>query len=161
MPKAPAPMTRVRRLLEDFAERGVFRGFSRQPAHGGVFTFKMTWHHQLVFELLVEPRRKTISIPRVLPGVPAELYTDFKEFVREHHAANLPLHRRIETTKARLRCANHRGRVSLTITVKDGDYEYALQRLIHLVHETFLIFLANGAYRDYRVEQLGVDPDWG
>jgi len=114
-----------------------------------------------LFELQVDPVQKTISLPRVLPGVPAELYTDFKEFVREHHAANLPLHRRIETTKARLRCANHRGHVSLTITVKDGDYEYALQRLIHLVHETFLIFLANGAYRDYRIAQLGVDPDWG
>jgi hypothetical protein len=151
----------IRRLMEEYAQRGVFRGFSRQPTRAGVMAFKMTWHRDLVFDLLVDPGRKTITIPRVLPGVPVDIYADFKRFVAAHHNADLPDHRRIEKCKVRVRCANRRGSVSMAMAVKDDDYEYALQRLIHLIHEVFLIFINDGAYRDYRVAQLGDDPDWG
>ena len=118
--------------MEEYAQRGVFRGFSRQPTRDGVLAFKMTWHRELVFDLEVNPGRKTISIPRVLPHVPADIYADFKEFVKAHHEESLPDHRRIETAKVRVRCANHSGRVSLAMVVKDGDFEYALQRLIQI-----------------------------
>ncbi|HYA41784.1 MAG TPA: hypothetical protein VEF34_10800 [Syntrophobacteraceae bacterium] len=147
--------------MEEYARRGVFRGFSLQRVRGASLAFRMTWHRDLVFDIIVDTAKKTISLPKVLPHVPPALYADFKRFVAAHHDAGLPEHRRIVPAKSRLRCSNHRGRVALTIAVKDGDYKYALQRLIHLVHETFLIFLLDGAYRDYRVEQLGDDPDWG
>jgi hypothetical protein len=153
-------MAGVRRLMEEYAQRGVFRGFSRQPARAGRLAFKMTWHRDLIFDLVADAEKKAITIPRVLPGVPADIYADFKRFLAAHHDAGLPDHRRIDTAKSRIRCANRRGCVSITVAVKDNDYEYALQRLIHLVHETFLIFLLDGAYRDYRVEQLGDDSDW-
>ncbi len=146
--------------MEDYAKRGVFRGFSKQAVRNGVAAFKMIWHRDRVFDLIVDTRNKTVMIPALLTGVPANIYKDFKEFVELHRAASLPDHRRIEKTKARIRCANHRGTVSLTLIVKDNDYEYGLQRIIHLAHETFVIFLLNGMYRDYLVEQLGVDPDW-
>lgn len=147
--------------MEEYARRGVFRGFSLQPARGASLAFRMTWHRDLVFDLIADAAKKTISLPMVLPRVPPALYADFKRFVAAHHDALLPAHRRTDPAKSRIRCANHRGRVALTMAVRDGDYEYALQRLIHLVHETFLIFLLDGDYRDYRVEQLGADPDWG
>lgn len=146
--------------MEDYAKRGVFRGFSKQAVRNGVAAFKMIWHRDRVFDLIVDTKKKTVMIPALLSGVPANIYKDFKEFVESHRAASLPDHRRIEKTKARIRCANHRGTVSLTLIVKDNDYEYGLQRIIHLAHETFVIFLLNGMYRDYLVEQLGVDPDW-
>ncbi len=146
--------------MEDYAKRGVFRGFSKQAVRNGVAAFKMIWHRDRVFDLIVDTRNKTVMIPALLTGVPANIYKDFKEFVELHGAASLPDHRRIEKTKARIRCANHRGTVSLTLIVKDNDYEYGLQRIVHLAHETFVIFLLNGMYRDYLVEQLGVDPDW-
>ena len=151
----------VRRLMEEYARRGVFRGFSLQLVRDASLAFRMTWHRDLVFDLIVDAAKKTISLPRVLPRVPQGLYADFKRFVAAHHDAGLPEHRRTDPAKSRIRCANHRGFVALTVAVKDGDYEYALQRLIHLVHEIFLIFLLNGSYRDYRVEHLGDDPDWG
>ena len=151
----------VRRLMEEYARRGVFRGFSLQLVSDASLAFRMTWHRDLVFDLIVDAAKKTISLPRVLPRVPQGLYADFKRFVAAHHDAGLPEHRRTDPAKSRIRCANHRGCVALTVAVKDGDYEYGLQRLIHLVHETFLIFLLNGLYRDYRVEHLGDDPDWG
>jgi len=149
--------------MEGYAKRGVFRGFQAQPARRGVAVFRMVWHRDRTFDLIVDTIRKTISIPVVLPSVPvrSSLWKDFKAFVESHHAEALPTHRRVEKSRARLRCANLRGNVSLTIVVKDGNYEYALQRLIHLVHETYVIFLTSGPYRDYLAEVLGAEVDIG
>ena len=161
--KTQAPLSAVRALMEDYARRGVFRGFHALPARNGVAAFRMIWHRDRVFDLIVDTKRKTLRIPVVLPAVPSRspLYKDFKAFVESHHAASLPDHRRIEGTKARVRCANRRSSVCLTMTVRDDDYPYALQRLIHLVHETFLLFLTSGPYRDYMVEQLGAAAEIG
>jgi hypothetical protein len=146
--------------MEDYAQRGVFRGFSRGPVRGLTAAFKLVWFRDRVFDLVVDIGKKTVTIPVVLPRVPDDLYRNFKAFVQSHHASSLPDHRRTEKTKARLRCANRRGNASVSMIVKDGDYEYALRRLIHLIHETFVIFLLDGRYRDYAVAQLGADPDW-
>jgi len=149
--------------MEDYAKRGVFRGFHAKRVRDGVAAFQMIWHRDRVFDLIADTRKKTIVIPVVLPAVPANsrLYKDFKAFVESHHAATLPDHRRIEKTKARVWCANRRSSISLTTVVRDDDYGYALQSLIHLVHETFLIFLTDGPYRDYLVEQLGAEAEIG
>ena len=147
--------------MESYARRGVFRGFSKQPAPEGVAAFRMIWHRDQPFDLIIDMRKQTILIPKVLPCVPADIYRDFKAFVESRHAASLPDHRRIDKSRAHVRSTNRRGTVSLRMVVKAGDYEYGLQRLIHLVHETYLIFLANGMYRDYMSEQLGVNFDIG
>jgi hypothetical protein len=149
--------------MEDYAKRGVFRGFTIQQVRHGVASFRLIWHHDRNFDLIVDTHKKTILIPVVLPSVPARspLYKDFRAFVESHHEATLPDHRRIEKSKVCVRSANRRGNVSLTVAVRDEDYAYALGRLIHLVHETFLIFLADGPYRDYMAEQLGADVEIG
>lgn len=161
--KAQSPLSAIEALVADYAKRGVFRGLSRQRVGRGKAAFRLTWHRDRVFDLIVDTKRKIILIPLILAAVPpgSSLYQDFKAFVESTHASSLPDHRRIEKTKARVRCANRRGNVSLTVAVRDQDYGYALQRLIHLVHETFLIFLTSGPYRDYMVEQLGADADVG
>ena len=153
----------MRALMEDYAKRGVFRGLASRPVRNGVAAFRMLWHRDRAFDLFVDTKKKSIRIPVVLPAVPARsaLYKDFKAFVASHAADALPDHRRIEKSKARVRCANLRGSVSLTMSVRDEDYEYALQRLIHLVHETYLIFLPGGPYRLYMVEQLGAPAEIG
>ena len=147
--------------MEDYARRGVFRGFSKQPSPEGIAAFRMIWHRDRSFDLIVDTQKQTISIPEVLPRVPEDIYTDFKTFVKSRHDAGLPDHRRIDKSKAYVRSTNRRGKVSLRLVVKVGDYEYGLQRLIHLVHETYLMFLANGMYRDYMSEQLGASFEMG
>ena len=51
------------------------------------------------------------------------------------------------------------GRVSITLTVKDGDFDYATRKIIQIVHEIFLIFLVDGPYFEYMVKHLGLDED--
>lgn len=151
----------VAAILEDYAKRGVFRGFSRGPARGGKAVFKMLWHRDRNFELILDPERNTLRFPVVLPEVPKDsgMYADFQRFVSARFAEDLPDHRRIDNRKASVRCLNRKGDVSLSMTVLDGDYAYSARKLVNLVHEVFLVFLFDGRYYDYLVETFDLDPD--
>jgi hypothetical protein len=155
------PVDRVTAILENYATRGVFRAFSQAQIRGQRAAFKMTWHHDRLFELAMDMARHTLRFPVLLPGVAPEssMYRELKEFVDSRHSPELPPHRAINPEKARARCGNRSGNVSVTVQVRDGDYEYATRKLIHLVDEIFKNFLCDGPYYDYLVEHLGLDPD--
>ncbi len=148
-------------VLENYAQRGIFRGFSQGPVSGGKTVFKMTWHRDRQFELILDVPKKTMRFPLVLPDVPAgsDMYRDFKAFVASRFSEELPEHRRIDIRKVDIKPASRSGSVSLSLVVIDGDFEYAARRLIHLVHEIFLVFLYDGKYYDYMVEAFDLDPD--
>lgn len=157
-----APITEVvTGILENYAQRAVFRGFSAHPQRGGKVTYKLLWHHDRPFELLLNIPKKTLHFPVLLPGVPSrsQMYRELRAFIRERQSEEIPEHRRVDPAKARMALANSRGLVSLTFTVRKGDFDYATRKIIHIVHEVYLVFLLDGPYFEYMVEQLGLDPD--
>lgn len=148
-------------ILEGYAARAVFRGFSRGSVRGTRSTFKMLWHRDRLFELTLDASRNTLRIPQVLPEVPADssMYTEFREFVQSRFSDELPEHRRIDSSKVRAQCGNRSGDVSLTLTVLDADFDYAIRKLIHLVHEVYMDFLFDARYYEYMIEKFDLDPD--
>jgi hypothetical protein len=148
-------------ILERYAEKAVFRGFSAHPQRGGHAGYKMIWHHDRPFELSLDVPKKTLHFPQVLPGVPARspMYRELLAFLKERQSPEMLEHRRVNPLKARLAASNTRGMVSITLTVKDGDFDYATRKIIHIVHELFMIFLVDGPYFEYMVEHLGLDED--
>ena len=148
-------------ILETYAARAVFRGFSRGRASNGRATFKMLWHRDRLFELILDTKRKTLRIPLVLPEVPARssMYREVREFVTSRFSDALPEHRRIDAAKTRIQCGNRGSNVSLTLTALDGDFDYATRKLIHLVHEIYMDFLLDGRYYEYMIEKFNLDPD--
>jgi hypothetical protein len=159
--KKPNPVAIVAAVLEGYAEKGVFRGFSAHPKRGGKAAYKMIWHYDREYELLLDAHAKTLQFPAVLPGVPqrSPMYRELRAFVKSRTTGEMPAHRSVDPAKARLALANVRGSVSLTLTVKDGDCDYATRKLIQIVHEIFMVFLVDGPYFEYMVEHLGLDPD--
>jgi len=111
--------------------------------------------------MLLDVGQKTLLFPEVLPGVPARspMYRELQAFLKLRQSEELPEHRRVNPAKARLASVNKRGIVSVTVTAKDGDFDYATRKIIHIVHEIFLIFLVDGPYFEYMVEHLGLDVD--
>ena len=148
-------------ILEGYAEKAVFRGFSAHPGTRGKAVYRMVWHHDRPFEMLLDVGRKTLHFPVVLPGVLARstMYRDLQAFLKLRQSNKMLEHRRVNPAKARLASSNTRGTVSITVTVKDGDFDYATRKIIHIVHEIFLIFLVDGPYFEYMVEHLGLDED--
>jgi hypothetical protein len=148
-------------ILENYANRGVFKGFSHGPSGAGKAVFRMLWHRDRFFELILDTHKKTLRFPVVLPEIPARssMYREFKEFIESRHSADLPEHRRINPKKATVKPSIRAGNAGLTLTVRNGDYAYATRKLINLVHEVFLDFLYDGRYYDYLVETFDLDPD--
>lgn len=160
-PAKRAPVDIVTAVLEGYAEKALFRGFSAHPGRGGKATYKMVWHYDRPFELHLDAAKKMLSLPAILPGVPARspMYRELQAFVRARQSDNVPEHRRVNPAKARVTLTNRRGAVSVSLTAADADCEYATRKIIQLVHEIFLVFLVDGPYLEYTIEQLGLDPD--
>lgn len=165
--KTPAAFSRpdavetVAAALENYASRGVFRGFSRGEASASKAAFRMMWHKDRFYEFELDVREQTLAIPVVLPDVPAksDMYRELAAFVKSRHSGELPDHRRIDAAKAELFASNRRSQVSVGIRVKDGDFEYATRKLVGAVHEIFLDFLSDGRYYEWVIETYEIDPD--
>jgi hypothetical protein len=156
-----SPTDVVAETLERYAQRGVFRGFSRGPVGNGKAVFRILWHRDQTFDLLFDSQKKTMRFPVILPNVPARssMSRELKEFIKARHSDEFPEHRRIDARKAQARTSHRGGNVSLTLKVMDGDCEYGARKLIHLAHEIFMTFLLDGKYFDYVVETFDLDPD--
>lgn len=156
-----AHVRRVNDVLRDYAGRGVFRSVSDGDRRAGTTSFTMVWHHGLVFRFVLDCSAATVSFPALLPGVPARssMAKELKAFLGRFQTDDVPAHRRIDSTKARLRISIQSGTVSLALVVRNSEFEYATRRLVHLAQEVFMVFLPDGPYYDYRIEKLGLDPD--
>ncbi len=151
----------VATVLTGYAERRVFHGFSRGPASGGKASFQIAWHLGRVFELAFDARAGTLRLPELLTRIPADstMYEDLKVFIKSRQADDLPEHRRVDNRRVQIRTYNRGGNISLVLKVLDGDAEYGVRKLVHLVNEIYLTFLADGNYFDYLVETFDLDPD--
>lgn len=156
----PSAVSQVTTILQGYADRAIFRGFGAGKVRGGKITYKMTWFKDHDFELIFDTKKRTLHFPMVLPKVPArsEMYKHFQRWLTERHSAELLDHRRVDPKKAKLSCAHLRGSISVTMTVRDRDYEYATRKLIHTVHEVFLSFVPDH-YFEYMIEAFDLDPD--
>jgi hypothetical protein len=148
-------------LLEHYAGRGIFSGFSRQAQRPGGAEFRLRWHRDQVFQWVWNESKQTLRIGCVLPAVPAKsaMYRQFRAWLVARQDDALPAHRRCDRAKVGLKTYNRGGEVALTMTVLDGDVDYAVKKLVSLVNEIYLDFLSNGLYFDWLVETFELDPD--
>jgi hypothetical protein len=158
---AVSQIERVAAVLAAYAERRVFQGFSRGPISGGKASFRIAWHRGRVFELAFDSRARTLRLPELLTNVPADssMYEELKDFIRSRQSDKLPDHRRLDSRKIQVRTYNRGGDILLVVKSQDGDAEYAVRKLVHLINEIYLTFLADGKYFDYLVETFNLDPD--
>jgi hypothetical protein len=137
----------------------VFRGFSPGPVKNGRATFKILWHRDRVFNLVVDTRAGKMMFPLLLPAFDASMTRELNAFIASRQSKDVPEHRRIDPKKAVARASRRAGNVGLTLVLKGHDYEYGIRKLIHLVNEIFLAFLSEGRYYEYQVETFELDPD--
>ena len=161
MIKAHSQIDLVAGLLKGYAQRGVFRGFGAGAMRGGKATFEIAWHQNRIFNLIFDVEKGTMRFPQLLDNIPADsaMYVELKKFIKSRHAGDLPEHRRIDSQKAQVQPYNRKGVVSLVLRMNDGDCEYGARKFVHLIHEIFVTFLADGNYFEYMVENFDLDPD--
>ena len=157
------PADQVHTALQSFAERAVFRAYSQGPTRASRSTFKLLWHRDRQFELILDAKRNTLTFPCVLPEIKprSSMDTEFREWIAERQSPALPAHRRIDPAKCSLTCTNKKGDMSVTLTLKgkNPDWDYGARKLVTLVHEVYMSFIHDGRYYTYMIDVFDLDPD--
>ncbi len=135
-----ARLAEVRSRLQDYADRGVFRGLAEQPARGGRHRFSFRWLAPAPFVLVYDPAAGTLTFRDLLPNVGSRspLAAALRRFIQGRTAAALPPHRRIDPARAGVRCSVRRGALTVELVAKPAHHGYGVNRAINLVHELFV-----------------------
>ena len=157
------PQTIVRKVLQGYADRGVFRAFTEVPSRNGKAQFKFLWFPitEEPFTLIYSNRTRALSFKRLLRGMPAksEMYSELKRFIKQRSSADLPEHRRIDPERAELRCSNRLGSVSVTVVIKGNETEYGVRKAVNLVSDLFMDLLHESTYYEYMTENFDMPEE--
>jgi hypothetical protein len=148
------PLDVVRKGLQAYADRGVFRGLDEEKPRNGRRAFRFAWVGSRSLELSLDSKKHLLSFNKLLPNVPSKskLYSDLSRFVDGRSDRRLPKHRRIDGRYAEVFCRNRRGVVSLELRVKNDRYAYGLNKLVNLAHEIFVQL--GDSYAEYMTENF-------
>ncbi len=155
-------LTIVRKVLQGYADRGVFRALAEVPSRNGKAEFKFLWFPitKEPFTLIYTDRTRALTFKRLLRGMPAksEMCSELKSFIKARSSADLPEHRRIDPERADVRCCNRLGSVSVTVVIKENEYEYGVRKAVNLVSDLFMDLLPESTYYEYMAEHFDL-PD--
>ena len=153
------PLDVVRKSLQVYADRGVFRGLNEIKRRHGTQSFTFVWLGNRPLELGIDTQAALLRFNRLLPNIPSKspLYSELKSFLTSRGADDLPKHRRIDSKRAEVVWVNRAGTVSIALRVRNNQYAYGLNRLINLVHELFVKL--NDSHPEYMCETFDVPQE--
>ncbi len=136
---AGSHLNTVRKKLQAYAERGVFRGFAEHDRAGSKTEFQFFWLEDHRFVLVVDHEKGTLQLKDVLPDVESRshLDSDLREFVKGRTDKKLPAHRRVDPKRAELKYTNRKSHATLTLHVLKNQYSYGVTKLLNTTNELF------------------------
>ncbi len=157
------PLSIVRKVLQGYADRGVFRAFTEVPSRNGMAEFKFLWFPitKERFTLIYTDRTRALTFKRLLRCMPAksEMYSELKSFIKDKSSPDLPEHRRVDPERAEVRCSNRLGSVSVTVIIKGNEYEYGVRKAVNLVSDLFMDLLHESSYYEYMAENFDMPEE--
>ena len=152
----------VTAALQQYADRGVFRGFSVARRPGGRYTYTFTWLMQRPFSLRYDPARRVLSFESLFPHVAARssMAGVLRDLVAERTTRRVPAHKRLDGRLVLAACGVERRRFTLTMRVRGApgrNEAYAVRHLLNLVNE--LVLVLHEAYPDYLIAHFGLSSE--
>ena len=151
----------VSNVLDGYLTRGFFRALSKLSESPKLTAYTVVWHRNRRLLLEIDYESRTITVENLLPGLTLEspMGRDLIAFLGEFRSRRMPRHRRIDARIGAVHCIEGEGGVSLSLAMRGTNYEAGVRKIVQIAHELFLDFLLNGPYRQYQIDQLGLDPD--
>lgn len=154
-----ARQSAVRRALQHYADRGVFRGFSAVARRNGVEEYRFSWLTREPMTVTYDPAASTLTFKNLLPDVAraSPLLADVAALIGSRSSRTLPAHRRIDGRRATVGWAERRRAVSVALEFRDRHQAYAVQKGVNLVNEIFTLLQVS--YPDYLWKQFGLPAE--
>ena len=145
--------------LQQYADRGVFRGFRAEQGRGGRVRYTFSWLTRVPMSVVFDPARNVLSFPAAFHGIEprSPIVGDLKAMIEGRSDRRLPAHKRLDLRKARVACSRRKDTVSLALTIKGTHHEYAVRNALNLVNELFL--LLHQTYPEYLIDHFGASPE--
>jgi hypothetical protein len=139
------PLEIISRQLESYAQRGVFRSYSRN-----IDAFRFYWLWNLPFHLTYDTKQKALEFSKLFPNMVADsdLERELKAFIKQASSLDRPDHRRLDPRRLSVHYTNRRNAGSLKFCIAGKHHEYAVKQVLNLVSEIFVGFL-NVRYPEY------------
>jgi hypothetical protein len=155
----PAGVDVVRRTLQDYADRGVFKGFSERKGRTGATEFRFTWLTREPMVLEYDAKEERLTFRHLLPQVPrgSAIAAAVQELVESRSSKRIPEHRRLDPRRVRADGTQYGGRWSLRLQVAPRQHEYAVRKGVNLVNEVFTLLRAS--YPDYLWDVFGLPSE--
>jgi hypothetical protein len=156
-----ADNNRVSAALQEYADRGVFRGLTNVTDTPDISVYHVIWHFNRRLAIAFDYNRRSITVRNIFPNLPqdSQMYRSLLTYVARFKSRGRPNHRRITSAVGLLECVHVGENVSLRLELKRNDYALGVRKIVLAIHELFRDFLLNGPYYEYQVEHLGLDPD--
>ena len=153
----------VREVLQDYADRGVFRGFREAACRKDSTVFEILCFPfmQQPFQLVYTDNPASLVFKRLLQGMPArsDMYRHFKSYMKVRSSDELPDHRRIDPERVQLKWSNRLGDVNVTLNINGSNHEYAVRRAINLLTDLFFDLLTESPYYEFMNEHFDMPQD--
>jgi hypothetical protein len=145
--------------LREYADRGVFRGFTAARGIRGRVDYHFIWLIGRRMHAVFDPARDVLSFPTLFPRIDrhSPIARDLHALVADRTRGAVPGHKRVDGRRARIAAALHRGDWSLAVEIRGANHEYGVRRVLNLINELFL--LLHERYPDYLIERFGLSAE--
>jgi hypothetical protein len=149
----------VSAAFQQYADRGVFRGFRATPGSRGRVVYQFLWLLRRPMHAVFDTRRGALTFPALLPGVDgsSELASRLKAIVATRSKREQPAHKRLDARRARVSCAVRNGDWSLAVQIRGANHAYAVRNMLNLINELFLSLREKDP--DYLIERFGMSSE--
>lgn len=147
----------VTSALQSYADRGVFRGFRATPGTRGRIEHQFLWLTRRPMTAVLDPRRKTLTFPSLLPGIDRSTAADLSAIVKARTGREVPAHKRVDSRRARISSARRNGDLSLAIEIRGQNHAYAVRHALNVINEMFLML--HERHPEYLVAHFGISTE--
>jgi hypothetical protein len=149
---------RITETLQQYADRGVFRGFN-VTRHDGRREYRFTWLTRRPTTIEYDLAARALTFRGLFPAVRSrpQMVSALHALVANRASRELPSHKRLDRRRAILASSVRKGDWSLKATIRGANDEYATRLALNLVNELFLLLHEN--YPDYLIEEFGISGE--
>jgi hypothetical protein len=151
----------VSALIENYVARGVFRAAALPSTRSGRETYRIRWFRNQTMHLDVDVPAGRVRLSDVLPPIAPRSKLDraLRAWLRSRESPELPAHRRLDPAQFQAGMRNAGGSVRFSVVSKTDDPTGAARKLLNLVNELYLDFLAAPERYDWITDAFDLDPD--